>query len=140
MQGAPSAAGAGGNAMNVTHGLRRVLQINASGVSTICGDRRRAWRETGERVARLASGLRALGAAPGERVAVLSLNSDRYLEIYLATAWAGAVVVPLNVRWSAPENLDALRDCRAKVLLFDKTFAPIAHVLGEALPGLALVY
>jgi long-chain acyl-CoA synthetase len=126
--------------MNVTHGLRRVLQINPRGVSTICGERRRNWRETGERVARLASGLRGLGGAPGERIAILSLNSDRYLEVYLATAWAGAVVVPLNIRWSAAENEDALRDCRAKILLFDKTFAPIARALAAALPDLVLVY
>ena len=126
--------------MNVTQGLRRVLQINSGGVSTISGERRRLWRETGERVAQLAGGLRALGAEPGERVAILSLNSDRYLEAYLAVAWAGAVIVPLNIRWSAAENLDALRDCRPKALLFDKTFAPIAQALGEALPDLALVY
>ncbi|HEY1944604.1 MAG TPA: long-chain fatty acid--CoA ligase [Roseiarcus sp.] len=126
--------------MNVTHGLRRVLQINPRGVSTICGERRRIWRETGERVARLAAALRGLGAAPGERVAILSLNSDRYLETYLAVAWAGAVVAPLNIRWAAAENLDALRDCRAKVLVFDKTFSPMARALGEALPDLVLVY
>jgi len=126
--------------MNVTHGLRRVLQINRRGVSTICGERRRLWSETGERVARLAGGLRALGVAPGERAAILSLNSDRYLEVYLATAWAGAVVVPLNIRWTLAENLDALRDCRPKMLLFDKTFAEIGLALGQALPGLTLVY
>ena len=86
--------------MNVTHGLRRVLQLNPDGLATIYGDRRRTWRETAERVARLAAGLRALGAAPGERVAILALNSDRYLELYLAAAWAGAVIVPLNIRWN----------------------------------------
>ena len=86
--------------MNITHGLRRALQINPNGLATVFGDRRRNWREIGERVSRLAAGLRALGANPGDRVAMLSLNSDRYLELYLATAWAGAVIVPLNIRWS----------------------------------------
>ncbi len=126
--------------MNVTHGLRRVLQLAPGGLATACGDRRRTWREVGDRVARLAAGLGALGAAPGERVAILALNSDRYLEVYLATAWAGAAIVPLNIRWSLAENEDALRDCRPKVLLFDKTFATVALALGQALPGLELVY
>ncbi len=126
--------------MNVTHGLRRVLQLNPDGLATIYGDRRRTWRETAERVARLAAGLRALGAAPGERVAILALNSDRYLETYLAAAWAGAVIVPLNIRWNQAENEDALRDCRPKALLFDKTFAPVALALGRAMPDLELVY
>ncbi len=126
--------------MNVTHGLRRVLQLNPEGLATVCGDRRRRWREIGDRVARLAAGLRALGAAPGDRVAILALNSDRYLEAYLAVAWAGAVIVPLNIRWNQAENEDALRDCRPKVLLFDKTFSAIALALGQAMPDLALVY
>jgi long-chain acyl-CoA synthetase len=32
------------------------------------------------------------------------LNSNRYLELYLAVGWAGAVIVPLNIRWSVAEN------------------------------------
>ena len=102
--------------MNVTHGLRRALQINPTGLATVFGGRRRNWQEIGERVSRLAAGLRSLGVSPGDRVAMLSLNSDRYLELYLATAWAGAVIVPLNIRWSPLENEDAMRDCRAQIL------------------------
>ena len=66
--------------MNITHGLRRALQINPNGLATVFGERRRNWREIGDRVARLAAALRALGVKAGDRVAILSLNSDRYLE------------------------------------------------------------
>jgi long-chain acyl-CoA synthetase len=126
--------------MNITHGLRRALQINAGGLATVFGDRRRSSGEVGERVSRLASALRSLGASRGDRIAVLSLNSDRYLEIYLATAWAGAVVVPLNIRWSPLENEDALKDCRARVLIVDKMFAALGEALAKAIPGLTIVY
>ena len=126
--------------MNITHGLRRVLQVNPDGLATVFGKRRRTWRETGERVARLAAGFKKLGVYAGDRVAILSLNSDRYLEVYLATGWAGGVVVPLNIRWSQLENEDAMRDCRAKVLLVDRAFAPIAAVLATKIDGLTLVY
>jgi long-chain acyl-CoA synthetase len=126
--------------MNITHGLRRALQINPTGLATVFGGRRRNWREIGERVSRLAAGLRSLGVNPGDRVAMLSLNSDRYLELYLATAWAGAVIVPLNIRWSPLENEDAMRDCRAQVLFVDKTFAATGASLAKALPGLKLVF
>lgn len=126
--------------MNVTHGLRRALQINPHGLATVFKDRRRTWAEIGDRVARLASGLHALGVGEGDRVALLMLNSDRYLELYLATAWAGAVIVPLNIRWSPLENEDALRDCRAKVLVVDTAFAATGDTLGKALPDLALVF
>ncbi len=126
--------------MNITHGLRRALQINPNGLATVCRERRRTWRVVGERVARLAGGLRARGVADGDRVAVLSLNSDRYLELYLAVGWAGAVIVPLNIRWSALENEDALRDCRASVLFVDKAFAPTGAQLAKAIPGLKLIF
>src|ERR1700761_2161617 len=126
--------------MNVTHGLRRVLQINPDGLATVFGNRRRSWREIGERVSRLGAGLRSLGVSGGDRVAALCQNSDRYLEIYLGTAWAGAVIVPLNIRWSPLENEDAMRDCRANVLLVDKAFAPVAAALTKAISGLTLIY
>ncbi len=126
--------------MNITHGLRRALQINPNGLATVFGNRRRSWREIGERVPRLAAGLRLLGANPGDRVAILSLNSDRYMELYLATAWAGTVVVPLNIRWSPLENEDAMRDCRASVLFVDKAFASTGGALAKAISGLKLIY
>jgi long-chain acyl-CoA synthetase len=126
--------------MNVTHGLRRALQVNPNGLATICGDRVKTWRETAERTARLAGGLCALGIEIGDRIAILSLNSDRYLETYLAAAWAGAVIVPLNIRWSAIENEDVLSDCRAKILIVDKAFLPVGEALAKLRPGLRLVY
>ena len=108
--------------MNVTHGLRRTLQINPNGLAIVCGDRRKNWREVGDRVTRLAASICALGAQAGDRVAILSLNSDRYLELYLAAGWSGTVIVPLNIRWSPLENEDAMRDCRAGILFVDKAF------------------
>lgn len=91
-------------------------------------------------MARLASAIRGLGAKDGDRVAVLSMNSDRYLELYLAVGWAGAVIVPLNIRWSPLENEDAMRDCRAEILFVDRAFAPVGATLAQAIPGLKLVY
>ncbi|MGZ5924796.1 MAG: long-chain-fatty-acid--CoA ligase [Rhizomicrobium sp.] len=126
--------------MNITHGFKRALQINAEGIATIFGDRRRTWRDLGERIPRLAGGFATLGIRVGDRVAVLSLNSDRYLEAYLAAAWAGTVIVPLNIRWSASENEEALRDCRAGLLIVDEMFATIGATLARAMPGLRLLY
>jgi long-chain acyl-CoA synthetase len=126
--------------MNVTYGLRRALQINADGPATTYSGRRRTWRELGERIPRLAAGLSALGVGQGDRVSVLSLNSDRYLELYLAVGWAGAVIVPLNIRWSTIEYEDVLRDCRASVLHVDKALAASGAVLANTIPGLKTIY
>ncbi|NIP74364.1 MAG: long-chain fatty acid--CoA ligase, partial [Gammaproteobacteria bacterium] len=57
---------------------------------------RLSYRELDDRVRRLAAGLRNLGLAPGDRIAVLSLNSFRYMEVYLAAALGGHVVAPIN--------------------------------------------
>ena len=126
--------------MNTTLGLRKFLDSKPQAIATIFGDRQRTWAEIGARVQRFAGALREMGVAHGDRVAVLSQNNDNYFEIYLAVAWAGAVIVPLNVRWSQAENEDALRDCRASVLVTDDVFAGMAATLAEAIGDLPLAY
>jgi len=126
--------------MNTTLGLRKFLDDNPQGIATIFGDRQRTWAEIGDRVQRFAGALHGLGVKHDDRVAVMSQNNDKYFEIYLAVAWAGAVVVPLNVRWSQAENEDALRDCRASLLLADDAFAAMAQALSQTIGDLPLVY
>jgi long-chain acyl-CoA synthetase len=126
--------------MNITQGLRRALQIKPYGVAILEGERKIEWAELGERVSRVASALRKNGVGKGDRVAVLMLNSSRYLELYLAVGWAGAVIVPLNIRWSVPENRHALEDCGAHFLIVDDMFMEAGRTLTIAIPGLALVY
>ena len=126
--------------MSTTYGLHRAVLLNRNGVATTFEDRRRTWVELGDRVARLAGALQALGVGKGDRVAVLSLNQDRYIELYLGVAWAGAVIVPLNIRWSAPENEDALRDCRPKVLVVDAAFSAMGAALAKKIGSIRLVY
>ena len=126
--------------MNITHGLRRALQVNPRGVAILEGERKLTWAEVGERVGRLSGALRQLGVAKGDRVAVLMLNSGRYLELYLAVGWAGAVIVPLNIRWSVAENQDALRDCGARVLIVDNAFMEAGRALAAAIPALTLIH
>jgi long-chain acyl-CoA synthetase len=126
--------------MSTTYGLHRALLLNRNGVAISFENRSRTWAEVGDRVARLAGALRALGVGKGDRVAVLMLNQDRYIELYLAAAWAGAVIVPLNIRWSAIENEDAVRDCRPKVLVVDAAFAGMGADISGKVGGLKLVY
>src|SRR5258705_9603497 len=46
------------NAMNITHGLRRALQVKSCGTATIFEGRRRTWQEIGDRVSRFAGAFR----------------------------------------------------------------------------------
>src|SRR5215813_14858188 len=95
--------------MSIVQSVKRNVQVRGNDTATIFGDRRHSWMEFRERAARLAAGLKALGVARGDRVAILALNSDRYLEYYVAVPWAGAVVVPLNTRWSEAEDRKSTR-------------------------------
>ena len=64
--------------MYLTQGLRRAAQIRPQEQSTAFRERRRIWSETVDRIARIAGGLAQAGVQPGDRVAILALNSDRY--------------------------------------------------------------
>ena len=115
--------------MSVLQGLRRACQINPNGVATIDGGRRRSWREFRDRVARFAGVLRGAGVQPGDRVAILSLNGDAYLDYFYAAPWAGALVVPLNTRLAPPELVAIINDAGAVALVVDETFAAMLPAL-----------
>ena len=67
------------------------------------GERRHTWAEFADRVASFAGALQLLGLPENTRVAVLGMNSDRYLECLYAVVWAGGIAVPINFRFSAAE-------------------------------------
>lgn len=111
--------------MYLTQGLHRAARATGDKPMTVCADRVRTFREVADRVARLAGAFGSLGIREGDRIAMLSLNSDRYSEYLLAVPWAGAVVNPINIRWSAAEIAYSLRDSDTRVLLIDDTFLPL---------------
>jgi long-chain acyl-CoA synthetase len=115
--------------MYITQGLRRAAQVKPNGTATIFRDRRRSWRDTEDRVARLAGGLVRLGVAHGGRAAILALNSDRYFEYLLAVPMAGRAVVPINIRLAPPEIAYILEDSGSDILFIDDRFAPMLEAL-----------
>ncbi|MCT2582074.1 long-chain-fatty-acid--CoA ligase [Actinophytocola gossypii] len=122
--------------MYLTQTLHRALQQDPRRELTVTGDRVRTVAESIDRVSRLAGGLRELGVGRGDRVGMLSLNSDRYHEYLLAVPWADAVVHPVNTRWSAAEAAYALDESGTEILLVDDTFAPLAGDIRGRCPGL----
>lgn len=122
--------------MYLTSGLHRSVQRHPEKIATVDHGRRQSFLELSQRVARLAGALRQLGVARGDRVAVLALNSDRYVETALAVWWAGAVLNPVNTRWNAAEIIYTLKDCEVGVLLVDDAFAAMAQDLHAGVPCL----
>ena len=113
--------------MQLTQGLHRSLQLNPDHVVTVFRGRRRTYRKFADRVARLAGALQGLGMAAGDRVGMLALNSDRYLEYAMAVWWGGGVMNPVNIRWSAREIAYSLDDCDTRILIVDDHFLHLAE-------------
>jgi acyl-CoA synthetase (AMP-forming)/AMP-acid ligase II len=125
--------------MAITACVKRNVQQNRTGCAAMFGSRRRSWGEFQEHVARFAGGLKSLGLETGDRVAILALNSDRYLEYYIAVPWAGCVVVPLNTRWTVGEIVYALNDSNASLLLVDDRFLDMAERIAAEAKGLRAI-
>ncbi len=119
--------------MHMTLGLHKALQQRPNEEGIRFMGRSMTYAEFGDRVARLAGALRKLGVATGDRVAMYSLNSARYLEYDMAVPWAGGVLNPVNIRWSPAEILYSLDDSGTSVLIVDDTFkAAAAAMAGQA--------
>jgi acyl-CoA synthetase (AMP-forming)/AMP-acid ligase II len=125
--------------MNLTQAPHRALSMRPHATATVLGERRRTFAEFADRVARLAGALQSIGVAPGDRVGILSLNSDRYVEYYMAVPWANAVVNAVNIRWSAAEIAYSLDDCDTRVLIVDDQFAPMIPELRQRSKSLRTV-
>jgi acyl-CoA synthetase (AMP-forming)/AMP-acid ligase II len=126
-------------AMDLTQPLHKALYERPTATALVCGERRSTFAQFVDRVARLAAVLQSLGVQPGDRVGLLSLNSDRYVEYLYATWWAGGVINPVNIRWSAREIAYSLDDCDTRILLTDAHFGVAAqqqHVLSRSLKTL----
>ncbi|MBL8351093.1 MAG: long-chain-fatty-acid--CoA ligase [Burkholderiaceae bacterium] len=108
--------------MNLTQPLHKALVERPRAEALLCAGRRSDWAGFVDRVARLAAVLRDLGVQPGDRVGMLGLNSDHYVAFLYATWWAGAVINPVNIRWSAKEIAYSLDDCDTRLLLVDEHF------------------
>lgn len=118
--------------MQLTHGIHRAVQICPHKLALACGERSSDWATLADRVARLAGAFQARGVGAGDRVAMLANNSDRYVEFYFATLWAGGVLVPINTRWSVAETGACLDDAQPKLLLCDGAHLSIARELASA--------
>jgi len=125
--------------MYLTQGLRRSMQQTPHAIASIYKGRRRTFAELGDRVARMAGLLRNLGLKPGDRVGMLALNSDWYVEFYLGVYWAGGVVNPINTRWSPAEIAYSLEDCQTDILIVDGNSLNMLADLRSRYPGLRKV-
>lgn len=89
----------------------------------------RTYRDLDGRSTRLAIGLRQLGLAPGDRIAGWMDDVIEYVELYVAAAKAGLVMVPINNRLTASEADFQLEHTGARALVYTPEIEPRVDAL-----------
>lgn len=67
------------------------------------------------------------GVQPGDRVALLGLNTASFFVTFLSIADSGAIVCPINWRWTPQELAQALGTISPRLLLYDPDFQQLAQ-------------
>lgn len=112
--------------------LKRWAQYAPTKVAIRCADTNRAftYAEFFERSVALAEMLRerfAIGA--GDRVAILALNEPEHFFLFFALQRLGAMLVPVNFRFTAREVDHVLEDSGAKLFIHQEAFASVVEKL-----------
>lgn len=97
-------------------------------------ERALTFKQWNARACRLANALLGLGLAKGDRVAVLAYNCLEWAEIYVATAKAGLVAVPVNFRLTAREAAFIITNAEAGAVIVQHDLAGIVEEAANDLP------
>ena len=112
--------------------INRARTLHGARLGVVHGDIRRTYAELAERVDRVGALLREF-TEPGDRVALWSLNSDLFLELFIGIPGAGRVLVPHNTRWADPELVYATEDAGARVLFCDRDPGGLADLVDRVI-------
>lgn len=125
--------------LTITTIMRYGTQVCGSAeIATWTGDgaRRRTYAEVGERAARLAGALRALGVDGDQRVATFMWNNTEHLEAYLAVPSMGAVLHTLNLRLFPDQLVYIANHAEDYAIIVDGSLIPL---LAPVLPQMKTV-
>ena len=91
--------------------------------TSTCAYRREiTWEVFDEKANRFANLLISRGVGKGDKVAILLMNGIEWIPIYFGILKSGAVVVPLNFRYTAAEIEFCLNEADVDVLVFGPEF------------------
>ncbi|HYD46589.1 MAG TPA: long-chain fatty acid--CoA ligase [Phenylobacterium sp.] len=87
------------------------------------------------RCRKLANALTRMGVKSGDRVASLAWNTHRHLELFYAVPGLGAVLNTVNPRLFDEQIVYIMEHAEARVLFYDRTFAPLVERLAAQMPS-----
>ena len=119
--------------MNTTEFLTISAAIVPDRLGIIFEDRRLTYEDLQNRSNRLANGLAALGVESGDRVAIVQVNCNEFIESYFATAKLDGVYVPLNYRARADELAYMINDSGPKVLFVGGRYVDLVRSIADKL-------
>ena len=94
----------------------------------ISGDRRLTYGQVDQQAGALAAALHELGVGPGDRIALDLPNWPEFIISMFAVARLGAVMVPLNPRYTVPELQYMLRHSEATVVVSAENFGGVDYL------------
>jgi len=116
---------------NAVEILESNLEHRADEPALITDERSLTFAEVSEEVNRVGNALRSMDVRPGDRVAILSLDTAEWAVAFFACLKIGAVAVGMNTLLTPREWRHILTDARARVLLVHETLLGAAR---EAMP------
>ena len=120
--------------------LGQQVKVNAKKYAdkTALKDHQRSftYAETNRRVNRLAHGLMGLGLAKGDKVAVFMDNCIELVELFLATAKTGIIIVPINFRLVGREVRYIVNNADAKAIVVQAPFTGVIDPIKSELDNI----
>jgi fatty-acyl-CoA synthase len=114
------------------HSVGQLLEARAAEspdrVFLLFGDRRLTYRQLDQRAMALAAALHGLGVEAGDRMALALPNWPEFVISMFAAARLGAVIVPLNPRYTVPELQYMLRHSEATVVVSAEDFGGVDYL------------
>jgi fatty-acyl-CoA synthase len=107
--------------------LRRHARVRGAKTAYVIGEDRVTYAAFHARSNQLARALARLGVGRGDRVAVMATNRVEYPIIYFAVLKLGAIVVPVNARFTAGEVASIVGHAQVGLFLVAPEFAELAR-------------
>ncbi len=98
------------------------------------------WKEFNDKANRFANHLLSKGIGKGNKVAVLLMNCLEWLPIYFGVLKTGAVVVPMNFRYTADEIKYCLELSESDALVFGPEFLERVSGIWDSVPRVKYFY
>ncbi|DAC13551.1 MAG TPA: long-chain fatty acid--CoA ligase [Candidatus Poseidoniales archaeon] len=114
---------------NLADPIYHAARFYGNRTAIVAGAMRTSFDKMADRCGRIARIMFDLDLEVGDRIAILSLNSQQYIEMYMALPAAGFAIVPLNTRHKETELSYVLKDSGAKVLLTDRDPGNLASLV-----------